>query len=77
MFQTAIKTIFFAVFVALLYFAIDFVLDYFKHLMATVSLLNNISYFFCWLGVYNALNLLISFMVGNWLVNKILKYISF
>jgi len=77
MIQVATKIIFFAVFVSLLYFSIDFILDYFKHLLAGVSILTNISYFFCYFGVYNALNLLISFLIGNWLVNKILKYISF
>lgn len=77
MIQTAIKIAFFAVFVALLYFAIDFIMDYFKHIMGNISVLNNISYFFCFLGVYKALNLLLSFIIGNWLVNKIIKYISF
>ncbi len=77
MVETAIKVLFFAVFVSLLYFAIDFVMDYFKHLVTGISLLNNISYFFCWLGVYKALNLLLSFIIGNWFVNKIIKYVSF
>jgi hypothetical protein len=77
MVQTAVKIIFFVVFTAILYFVINFVLTYFKNIMHGVVMLNNINYFFCWLGVYQALNLLISMTIGNWIITKIVKYASY
>jgi len=77
MVETAAKILFFVVFTAILYMVIGYVLDYFKSIMHGVAMLNNINYFFCWLGVYSALNLLLSMIIGNWVITKILKYASF
>lgn len=77
MVQIASKVLFFVVFTAILYMAIGFVLDYFKSLMQGVSMLNNINYLLCWVGVYKALNLLLSMVIGNWFITKVIKYASF
>lgn len=77
MVETAAKILFFVVFTALLYFAIDFVLDIFKSKLQGVGMMNNINYFMCWLGVYDALNILLSMIIGNWFVTKLLKYASY
>lgn len=77
MVETAAKVLFFAVFTALLYFVINLVLNHFKDLMSGVGILNNINFLLCWIGVYKALNLLLSMIIGNWFVTKILKYASF
>ena len=77
MVQIASKVLFFVVFTAILYMAIGFVLDYFKSLMQGISMLNNINYLLCWVGVYKALNLLLSMVIGNWFITKVIKYASF
>ena len=77
MVETAAKILFFVVFTALLYYTIGYVLDYFKSLMQGVTMLNNINYLLCWIGVYQALNILISMIIGNWFITKILKYASY
>ena len=76
MFETAVKTAFFLVFVAILYFVIDFVIDYYKVYIA-IGVPNNINFLLCSLGFYNAFNLLVSMLVGNWIVNRIISYISY
>jgi hypothetical protein len=64
-----------ALFGALLYYIIDFVVEKIQSYMQSLDM-PTIFYFLCKLGVFEAFNIVLSLTIASWFTNKIIAYLS-
>lgn len=68
------KLLFIAVFTAILYAVIEIFLHLIKIELAKISVMTEVSFMLCYLGIYAALNLMFSIMVSVWVVDHLIKF---
>ena len=75
--DSVVKLLFFGVFVAILYYAIGYVVGEITLSLNLPSSMANLKFFLCSFGIFQAINLAFSILVGNWVINKIIDYVSY
>lgn len=68
------KLLFIAVFTAILYAVIEIFLHLIKLELAKISVLADVNFMLCYLGIYAALNLMFSILVAVWVVDHLIKF---
>jgi len=74
--DTLVKALTVAIFAALLYFVIDYIVGKISNAIDINSLAPTIKYYMCRLGIFDAVNIFVSLMIAGWFTNKILNYLS-
>jgi len=70
----ATKILFFAIFVAILYFAVGLVTNKISNLINSFTLGTNVIYILHRLKICTAVNIFISELIATWIINKLINY---
>ncbi|MDY0121501.1 MAG: hypothetical protein RBR54_06115 [Sulfurimonas sp.] len=74
--KTLEKLLTVGVFAIFLYFIIDWIMGMVSEQIITDSISPTIKYYLCALGIYEAVNIFVSFLVASWFTNKIIDFLS-
>lgn len=64
------------IFALLLYFIIDYITGQITEKVDIGSLAPTVKYYMCRFGVFEAVNIYVSLLIGSWFANKIIVYLS-
>lgn len=74
--NTLEKVLTIGVFAVFLYFVIDAIIAMIGTQIGLDGLAPNIRYYLCALGIFDAVNIYVSFLIASWFGNKIINYLS-
>lgn len=74
--DVVVKLITVSIFAILLYWIIDYVVGLIGTMVDMGTLMPTVKYFMCRLGIFHALNIIISFLIASWFAEKILRYLG-